>query len=95
MRVENLDFLDLNQENVLKLYKDCLIPKSDIGIKPDDECRTKIFTVQSCGKDSPEFVFSKKKIVENADVIEHWLGQLKVSHENFERFHSTNGICNL
>lgn len=94
MRVKNLDFLDLKQDNVLTLYKDCLISGSDIGVHPEDECRTKIFTIQSCGKDSPEFVFSKKKIEENTDIIEHWLGQLKVSHQKTKAFTLPMGFIN-
>lgn len=76
-----IDYLDLNQENVLSIYKDCQIPKEDIGKNPLDEYRTKIFTIESCGKDSPEMVFSKSKIFLQSYNIAHLLGQLKVSHD--------------
>ncbi len=94
MLVNDLEFLDLNQENVLTLYKECLIPKSDVGINPDDECKTKIFSIQSCGKDSPEVVFNKKKIEDNTEIIEHWLGQLKVSHDSIKGFTLPMGFIN-
>ena len=94
MRIKKLEDLELNQENVLQLYKQCLVPKQNIGIEPKNELRIKIFTVESCGKDSPEFVFNKNVIDDNIDIIEHYLGQLKIAHENFKEFTLPMGFIN-
>ena len=94
MHVEKLEMLELNQENVLELYKKCLVPKSDIGMNPNNELRTKIFTIESCGKDSPEVVFNKKAIDDNEDIIEHYLGQLRVSHDTVRCFTLPMGFFN-
>ena len=89
------DYLDLNQENVLSTYKDCLIPKEDIGKDPTKECATKIFTQETCGKDSPEVVFSREKILSNYYNIKHLLGQLKVAHVDNPFFTLPMGFINF
>lgn len=94
MAKRKLDYLDLNQENVLSVYKECLIPKEDIGKNPEDECKTKIFTVESCGQDSPEVVFSEEKIDINLPNIEFLLGQLKVTHDCMKGFTLPMGFIN-
>ena len=94
MSHRNLDFLELNQKNVLALYEKCLIPKEDIGKNPDNEIRTKIFTVESCGKDSPEVVFSAEKIDIEGNNIEYLLGQLKVAHDGLSGFTLPMGFIN-
>lgn len=86
MADRKMEFLELNQENVLTTYKECLIPKENIGKNPDDECRTKIFTVETCGKDSPEVVFDINKLDEQANNIAFLLGQLKVTHDQATGF---------
>ena len=80
MLTKKKDYLDLNQENVLSTYKDCLISKEDLGKNPLDEYRIKIFSIKTCGKDSPEVVFNKGKILSNYYNIAHLLGQLKIAH---------------
>ena len=90
-----IDYLDLNQENVLSLYKECLIPKEDIGKTPLDEYRTKIFTIKTCGKDSPEVVFSNTKIYLQSYNITHLLGQLKVTHAEHKAFTLAMGFIDF
>lgn len=90
-----LDYLDLNQENVLRLYKECLVLKEDIGKNPYDEYRTRIFTTKTCGKDSPEIVFSNSKITLYSYEIAHLLGQLKVSHAEHKAFTLAMGFIDF
>ena len=94
MADKTIDYPDLNQENVLNIYKDCLIPKEDIGKAPHKECAVKIFTKESCGKDSPEIVFNTDKIFSYAYNIAHLLGQLKVAHEGSAAFSLPMGFIN-
>lgn len=89
------DYLDLNQENVLTLYKECLIPKEDLGKNPLDEYRTRIFTQKTCGKDSPEVVFSNKAIDMQSYNIAHLLGQLKVTHAEHKAFTLAMGFIDF
>lgn len=95
MAEKELEFLELNQENVLTIYKRCLIPKEDIGKESDNECRTKIFTVETSGKDSPEIVFNKKNIDSNSKTIRYLFGQLKVTHDALKRIYTCYGIYRL
>lgn len=60
-----------------------------------DEYRTKIFTVATCGKDSPEMVLSNSKIHFHSYDIAHLLGQLKVTHEDFKAFTLPMGFINF
>lgn len=94
MSHRNLDFLELNQKNVVALYEKCLIPEEDIGKNPHDEIRTKIFTTESCGKDSPEVVFSAEKIDIESMNIEYMIGQLKVAHDGLSGFTLQMGFIN-
>ncbi len=83
---KRFQILDLNEINVLALYKDCLVPKEELGKNPDNEIRTKIFDMKSCGKDSPEFVFDKSYIEAHFATIKYLLGQTKVCHEQLGGF---------
>lgn len=87
-------WIELNQKNVLEIYKKCLISKENIGKDPADEVRTKVFTVESCGKDSPEVIFSKQKLLEFRPHIKYLLGQLKVTHESVKAFTLPMGFIN-
>ena len=95
MAKKKLDYLDLNQENVLSIYKDCLMPKEDIGREPNKECAVKIFTKETCGKDSPEVVFSRVKILLNHYNITHLFGQLKIAHVENPFFTLPMGFINF
>lgn len=78
--------IDLNTSNVLSIYKDCKIADENIGKDLDDELPIKIFSKESSGKDSPEIVFSKKKINAHSLRIEYLFGQLKATHQDFKYF---------
>lgn len=95
MSTKKKDYLDLNQENVLSTYKECLMPKDEIGKTPHKECAVKIFTVESCGKDSPEVVFSREKLLLHYYNIAHLLGQLKVAHGGYPLFNLPMGFINF
>lgn len=85
---------ELKQESVLEIYKACVIAKEDVGKNPDDEIKTKVFTVKTCGKDSPEVTFSKKQISQYTDHIKYLLGQLKVVHDRVQSFTLPMGFVN-
>lgn len=91
---EYAHWVNLDQKNVLEVYKSCMIPKENIGKDPEDEVRTKVFTVDSCGKDSPEMVFSRKKLAEHRFRIKYLLGQLKVTHDSLQAFTLPMGFIN-
>ena len=86
-----LKVLDLNEENVLKLYKMCAIPKDQIGKTPNIEKHTKIFNKEKSGKDSPEIVFDGREINKHTFTIQFLLGQLKVIHDQLKRFYTFYG----
>lgn len=86
MSNRKMDYLDLNQENVLSVYKNCLVPKDKIGTNTDVEHKVKIFSKETCGKDSPEVVFDINKLDEQANNIAFLLGQLKVTHDQATGF---------
>ncbi|MBQ9859563.1 MAG: hypothetical protein IJO76_02660 [Clostridia bacterium] len=95
MSDKKIDYLDLNQENVLYTYKECLVPKEYIGKYPEEEYKVKIFTEESCGKDSPEIVFNNSKLYLHSYNIAHLLGQLKVTHEGLAAFTLPMGFINF
>ena len=72
--------IELNEENVLKIYNECLMKKKLSNFLSSDLLSVKIFTKSSCGKDSPEIYFSKAKIKEYGDAIEYMYGQLYDVH---------------
>ena len=72
--------IELNEENVLRIYNDCLMKKKLSNFLSSDLLPVKIFTKESCGKDSPEIYFSKAKIKEYSDAIEYMYGQLHAVH---------------
>ncbi len=74
--------MELNEENVLKIYNDCLMKKKLLSFLSSDLLSVKVFTRQSCGKDSPEIYFSKSKIQEHKYSIEYLYGQLDNVHKN-------------
>ena len=85
---------ELNQASVLEVYKACLVAKEDTGKNPDDEVRTKVFTVESSGKDAPEVIFSKERLSRYEVDIKYLLGQLKVTHDRMEAFTLPMGFIN-
>jgi len=72
--------IELNEENVLKIYNDCLMKKKLSNFLSSDLLPVKIFTKESCGKDSPEIYFSKSKIKEYKEAMEYMYGQLYEVH---------------
>lgn len=72
--------IELNEENVLKIYNACLMKKTLFRFLSSDLLPVKIFTKASCGKDSPEVYFSKAKIQEYRQAIEYMYGQLYEVH---------------
>lgn len=74
--------IELNEENVLRIYDDCLMKKKFSSLLSSDSLPTRIFTKNSCGKNSPEICFSKSKIKEYSSAIEYLYGQLDSVHKN-------------
>ena len=72
--------LELNEENVMRIYNDCLVTEADLPLEDSDVLASKIFVVESCGKDSPTIFFKKAKIREHSDTIEYLYGQLCLVH---------------
>ena len=72
--------IELNEENVLRIYNDCLMKKKLSNFLSSDVLPVKIFTKESCGKDSPEICFSKSKIEEYSLAIDYMYGQLYEVH---------------
>lgn len=72
--------IELNEENVLKIYNNCLMKKTLFNCHSSDLLPVKIFTKSSCGKDSPEICFNKSKVEEYKAAIEYMYGQLYEVH---------------
>lgn len=83
--------LELNEENVMRIYNDCVVTEADLPIEEKDVLATKIFTVESCGKDSPTIFFKKQKIEEYSDTIEYLYGQLSFVHLKFPTLEPAKG----
>lgn len=77
--------IELNEENVLRIYNECLMKKKLSKFLSSDLLSTRIFTKKSCGKDSPEIHFSKEKIKEYGDAIEYLYGQLYDVHHGISK----------
>lgn len=77
--------LELNEENVMRIYNDCVVTEADLPIEDDDVLATKIFTKNSCGKDSPTIFFKKQKLEEYSDTVLYLYGQLSLVHLNIEK----------
>ncbi len=89
------ELYDLNADNVMGIFRYCKIADADIGKNPEDEERVRILVEKFSGKDSPEIVFSRKKLFEDEGLcllIAFWYGQLKASHEEKERMTLTEGF---
>ncbi len=72
--------IELNEENVLRIYNNCLMKKTLLNYLSSDLLPVKIFTKSSCGKDSPEIYFNKSKVEEYKATIEYMYGQLYEVH---------------
>ena len=86
--------LELNEENVMRIYNDCVVTEADLPIEEKDVLATKIFTKNSCGKDSPTIFFKKQKLEEHNDTIEYLYGQLSFVHLNIEKIKPELAVVN-
>lgn len=86
--------IELNEENVLRIYNDCLMKKKLSAFFSSDFLPTKIFTKESCGKDSPEIHFSRSKIADYSSAIEYLYGQLHCVHNKFHSLTPAEGSLN-
>lgn len=82
--------IELNEENVLTIYNNCLAKENNS--KNSDLLPTRIFTKESCGKDSPEIIFKKSKIEEYSSSIEYLYGQLLSVHHSLPYLQPSNGF---
>ena len=83
--------IELNEENVMNIYNECLFDDSVPDVDYSDILPTKIFSEASCGQDSPIIVFSKSKIEKYYTDIEYMYGQLLLSHTEADRIYPESG----
>lgn len=86
--------IELNEENVLRIYNDCLMKKKLLSFLSSDLLPVKIFTKESCGKDSPEVYFSRAKIDEYSYAIDYLYGQLYCVHNRLQNLDTADGSMN-
>lgn len=86
--------IELNEENVLRIYNDCLMKKKLLSFLSSDLLPVRIFTKQSCGKDSPEIYFSRAKIAEYSSAIDYLYGQLYCVHNKFHHLDTITSQMN-
>jgi len=86
--------IELNEENVMQIYNDCLLTEKDLPIEEKDILKTQIFTAEACGQDSPVIVFKTQKIKEYENAIEYMYGQLGIVHSKSKVITPSMGVIN-
>ena len=86
MEFKNEDMLDLNEQNIKKIFKTCLATKETKDPVKSD------FLLEKSKVPMPNIIFSKEKLKENLVAIHYLLGQLHSVHAEHEKLLLLDGF---
>ena len=89
MQLSEFKNYELSEENVLLLYNRCKANEQTEKI-----IKVRVYNQELCGQDSPEVNFNGEKLVINADITFHMLGQLEAVHNKQPFMPSKQGFIN-